>query len=91
MGAMSSTEVHMNPTISTTQPSAQLYNLRDITELCRFSKSHLYNLIQRGQFPQPSFKNGPRFTRWTAADVNVWLADPAAWIAAHRDKAEAQA
>jgi len=35
----------MNPTITTTQPSAQLYNLRDITELCRFSKSHLYNLM----------------------------------------------
>jgi len=73
-----------NPNQATTPAQPRLYNLRDVTELCRFSKSHLYNLMQRGQFPQPSFRNGPRFTRWTAADVHAWLEDPAAWISANR-------
>lgn len=74
----------MNTTteIQTTQPSA-LYAQPDILARGRFSKSHLYNLMARGQFPQPCLVCGPRFTRWSAADVDVWLADPQGWMAAN--------
>lgn len=75
------------------QPAAQVaqhLTIRDITSVARMSRSHLYNLVARGEFPQPVTRL-PRYTRWTAEDVNAWLADPAAWIAAHRDKVGASA
>jgi predicted DNA-binding transcriptional regulator AlpA len=62
-----------------TSPEA-LYAQRDILVRGKFSKSHLYNLIARGHFPQPSLRYGPRFTRWSAAEVDRWLADPQSWI-----------
>lgn len=58
-----------------------LYAQREILVRGRFSKSHLYNLIARGHFPQPSLRYGPRFTRWKASEVEAWLTDPAAWMA----------
>lgn len=60
-----------------------LYALPDITRRGAFSKSHLYNMLARGQFPQPCLRCGPRFTRWNAAAVDSWLADPQAWIDAN--------
>jgi prophage regulatory protein len=63
--------------------SQALYSQHDITGRGKFSKSHLYNLMARGQFPQPVLRLGPRFTRWDALEVDAWLADPAGWIAAH--------
>ena len=74
----------MDATIETqaTQTKA-LYSQPDILARGRFSKSHLYNLMARGQFPRPSLRCGPRFTRWSAADVDGWLADPQGWIATH--------
>ncbi len=57
-----------------------LDRIADITARGRFSKTHLYNLLARGQFPEPAIRNGPRFTRWRAADVDAWFADPAGWI-----------
>ena len=57
--------------------------LADILSRGKFSKSHVYNLMARGQFPLPILKLGPRFTRWSAQEVDEWFADPAAWIAAH--------
>ena len=68
-----------------TQPAARaaLYALPDILARGSFSKSHTYNLISRGHFPQPCLRMGPRFTRWATADVDLWFQDPAAWIAAN--------
>jgi len=60
-----------------------LYSQSDITALGSFSRSHLYNLVALGRFPAPALRLGPRFTRWSAAEVDAWFADPAAWIAAH--------
>lgn len=59
-----------------------LYALSDITRKGAFSKSHLYNMLARGQFPQPTLR-WARFTRWNAAEVDRWLADPQAWIDAN--------
>ena len=67
------------------QPISQLYALPDILARGKFSKSHVYNLIARGQFPKPSLVLGPRFTRWSAADVDAWLADPQGYVNAHAE------
>lgn len=66
-----------------TQQQPALYSQRDILACGKFSKSHLYNLMARGQFPQPALRCGPRFTRWKASDVQEWLTDPQGWITAH--------
>ena len=60
-----------------------LYSQPDILARGRFSKSHLYNLMARGQFPQPSLRCGPRFTRWNCRDVDNWMANPQLWIDAN--------
>jgi predicted DNA-binding transcriptional regulator AlpA len=65
-------------------PISALYAQPDITGRGNFSKSHLYNMVSRGQFPTPALRCGPRFTRWCAAEVDAWFADPAGWIAAHK-------
>jgi prophage regulatory protein len=63
--------------------------LPDILSRGKFSKSHVYNLMSRGQFPLPVLKLGPRFTRWSEQEINSWFADPSAWIAAHAQGASA--
>lgn len=72
----------MDPTSSTgPQRCAALYALPDLLKLGSFSKSHLYNLMQRGCFPKPVVRVGPRFTRWSASSVHEWFADPQGWMA----------
>jgi len=61
-----------------------LYSLPNILERGKFSKSHIYNLIARGQFPKPALVLGPRFTRWDI-EVDNWFKNPAVWIAAHAE------
>ena len=75
------------PEKSLTQGQA-LYTQTDITTRCRFSKSHLYNLIERGHFPPAALRCGPRFTRWKVSDVQEWLSDPQGWINAHAPEAQ---
>jgi predicted DNA-binding transcriptional regulator AlpA len=60
-----------------------LIALSTILTLAECSKSHVYNLIKRGNFPQPVLRCGPRFTRWAASDVYAWAANPQGWIDAH--------
>lgn len=69
---------------SPAQTQHALYALPDITARGRFSKSHLYNLINRGRFPPPVLRCGPRFTRWDSASVDAWFQDPAGWIEANK-------
>jgi len=64
-------------------PINQLYALPDILARGKFSKSQAYNLIARGHFPKPKLVLGPRFTRWSALDVEAWMSDPQGWIDAH--------
>ena len=60
---------------------SQLYCERDITLRGKFSKSHLYNMVARGEFPRQVITQ-KRFARW-GSDVDDWFADPAAWIKAN--------
>lgn len=77
----------MNAVTESLQPQTRnaLFALPDILARGKLSKSHVYNLMARGQFPQPVLRMGPRFTRW-GVEVDAWFADPAAWIAAHAGK-----
>lgn len=60
-----------------------LYAQPDILSRGKFSKSHLYNLMARGHFPKPALRMGPRFTRWSAEEVDGWFADPTGYVASH--------
>ena len=62
-----------------------LYSQRDIILRGSFSKSHLYNLIARGQFPKPCLVMGSRFTRWSSDSVDQFFADPVKWLAVHKN------
>lgn len=57
-----------------------LYALPDLLRKGRFSKSHLYNLIDRKLFPGPILVLGSRFTRWSAEHCDQWFANPTLWI-----------
>lgn len=45
-----------------------------VLEKTGISRTHLYRLIQLGDFPQPS-KLSERVSVWNEADVDSWLAD----------------
>lgn len=59
----------------------QLYRECDITSRGKFSKSHLYNMMARGEFPRQVL-NRKRFARW-GDEVDDWFSDPEAWIKAN--------
>ena len=61
---------------------------KEIIELARVSRAHFFNMLSKNQFPQPALRMGSRWTRWQARDVQAWLEDPAAWIAANAGKSE---
>lgn len=63
-------------------PPQTLYALPEILARGKFSKSHLYNLMARGQFPQPVLRMG-RFTRWGSEPVDAWFRNPAAYVTSH--------
>lgn len=65
-----------------------LYTLADILAKGNFSKSHAYNLMARAQFPPPCLVLGPRFTRWSAEQCDLWFKDPVAYIAAQSNAAK---
>ena len=56
---------------------------KKIIELTGSSRAHFYDLVREGKFPPAAFRDGPRFTRWRASDVQEWLNDPQAYIDAH--------
>ena len=77
------TKTHKTETTVANAEPGSLYAQPDILARGRFSKSLLWDMVNRGQFPQPALRIGIRFTRWLSRDVDAWFEDPAAWIAAH--------
>lgn len=75
-------------TLNQVQPHTRAFvALSDILDRGKFSKSHVYNMMARGHFPPPVLRMGPRFTRWSSEQVDLFFADPAAWIAANAKEA----
>ena len=68
---------------STGQALHGLLAAKSVIPLTGSSRAHFYDLVREGKFPPPAFRDGPRFTRWRALDVQEWLNDPQAWIDAN--------
>lgn len=60
------------------QPSLSNFNralrLRQVADRTGLSKTHIYRLIQRGQFPVPA-KLSERVVAWDEAAINAWLVE----------------
>ena len=50
----------------------QILRLPQVLETTRHSRSTIYALIQKGQFPRP-VKLGERASGWLSADVCAWI------------------
>jgi prophage regulatory protein len=61
----------MNPSFSNYNRALRLREVADRTGL---SKTHIYRLIQRGQFPTPA-RLSERVVAWDEAAVNAWLSE----------------
>lgn len=48
--------------------------LRQVADRTGLSKTHIYRLIQRGQFPTPA-RLSERVVAWDEAAVNAWLSE----------------
>ena len=61
----------MNPSNSNFNRALRLRQVADCTGL---SKTHIYRLVQRGQFPAPA-RLSERVVAWEEAAVSAWLAE----------------
>ena len=52
----------------------RLLKIEEVLSLCAMSKSNLYKMIERGDFPRP-VSIGPRSVAWRQSDVASWLKD----------------
>ena len=73
----------MNINRPTGQALQGLLAAKSVIPLIGSSRAHFYDLVREGKFPAPALRDGPRFTRWRAVDVQIWLDDPQAWIDAN--------
>lgn len=51
-----------------------LLPIKKVTAECGFSKSSIYRMMARGDFPQPAKKIG-RSVRWRQSAVQAWVRD----------------
>ena len=51
---------------------AILYKLPIVMAETTFSRSHIYALIQKGEFPKP-IKLSERSSAWLASEVHEWI------------------
>ena len=50
----------------------RLLRLREVKEITGMSRSHIYRLMQKGDFPRP-VRIGPAAVRWRESEVNAWV------------------
>ena len=50
----------------------KLLKEKEVCELIGFSKSTLWRMVGRGDFPKP-YKFGERMTRWNNWEIHMWL------------------
>lgn len=63
-------------------PAFRLLGARDVCRLTSFSRSSLYQMTKRGEFPKP-LQVGARRVAWLESDVKSWLERcvPVSWAA----------
>ena len=49
-----------------------ILRLADVKQFVRLSKSQIYELVKRGEFPKP-FKLSARASGWDAHSVQAWI------------------
>ncbi|WP_311270867.1 AlpA family phage regulatory protein [Sphingobium sp. WCS2017Hpa-17] len=54
----------------------RLLKISDVMERTALSRSHIYTLVGRGQFPAPR-KLGPKCSRWVESHVDAWVRNAA--------------
>lgn len=80
--APSKKPVHTTETYSVTLPAVGYARAPVVSRVVGIAVSTLWAWSAQGRFPKP-VKLSPRVSAWPVADVRAWLADPAAWQAAH--------
>lgn len=69
-----------------------IFRMADLLVYTRLGKSTIFSYVAQGLFPQPrNLTPGGRAVGWRKSEVDIWLADPDAWVAANTKKAEAVA
>jgi prophage regulatory protein len=69
--ARSRTAISLQPLAAADVDSA-LLRLPTVMALVALSKTSIYGLVARGEFPPP-IRRGKRCTRWRASSVIAWL------------------
>lgn len=59
--------------IEKTPPPDRLLRRSEVEERCRISRSTIYALMRKGQFPQP-LRISSRGVRWSQKEVDKWIA-----------------
>lgn len=54
-----------------TQP-LRFLRIKDVMERTAMGRTHIYELIKRGDFPAP-LDLGAKCSRWVEADVEAWM------------------
>lgn len=81
--APSKKRVHATETYSVTLPAVGYARAPVVSRVIGIAVSTLWAWSAQGRFPKP-VKLSPRVSAWPVAEVRAWLADPAAWQAAHQ-------
>lgn len=73
------TAIIMSTSITESKPTSGklLYRVNQLTAEIGISRAHLYQLVKRGEFPQP-IKIGNRAIAWPAQAIEAWIAERAA-------------
>jgi prophage regulatory protein len=53
-------------------PPTRLLRLSEVIERTALSRSHIYALIERNQFPAQR-KLGAKCSRWVEAEIDAWI------------------
>ena len=51
---------------------ARILRLPQIIETVHLSRSTIYSLVKKGEFPAP-IKLGPRASGWLASEIETWI------------------
>ncbi|WP_275300952.1 helix-turn-helix transcriptional regulator [Achromobacter insolitus] len=56
------------------EPKAIFLRRRDVEEMVGLSRSTLYAMISRGEFPEP-IRVGAKAVRWSSSEILTWMSE----------------
>jgi prophage regulatory protein len=54
--------------------TTEIFRLPEVLERCKLTRSTLYAMMERGEFPRP-IKLGERVNAWTSRQLEAWIAE----------------